>query len=213
MLRGLKLATAALLFGLLPAVSAHATPITARDVVAQSYDVLIGIMKNAKTLGFEGRVQRLMPLVEATFDLPLMARTTTGAYWAKATDQQRKDFIEAFGQMTAATLAVRFDGYNGEKFDVLGTEEQSGGFALVKSRVVQSSGIPVQIDYLMKDVDGAWKVADVYAHGAISEIAVKTADYASALKSGGLAALTAALEKKADALAGREHQVEARNAR
>lgn len=212
MLRGLKLAIVALLFGLVP-VSTYATEIPARDVVAQSYDLLMGVMKDAKTLGFEGRVKRLMSLVKTNFDLPLMARTTTGAYWSKATDQQRSDFIEAFGHMTAATLAVRFDAYNGEKFDVFGSEEQDGGFTLVKSQVVQSSGIPIQIDYLMKDAGGAWKVADVYAHGTISELAVKAADYAAVLRSGGLKALTAALEKKVDALAGDERQLSASNTR
>ena len=209
--RGFKFAFAALLFGLAPIVSTYATQIPARDIVARNYDVLIGVMKEAKTLGFDGRVERLKPLVEATFDLALMARTTAAAYWGKATDEQRNKFVEAFGRMTAVTLADRFDGYDGEKFDVLGTEEQSGGFALVKSRLIKSDGEPVQIDYLMKDGGGGWKVADVYANGAISELAVKTADYAAVLRSGGIEALTAALEKKADALAGHGRQAAATN--
>lgn len=211
--RGLKFAIAALLFGLVPIVSTYATQPPARDVVAQSYEVLISVMKEAKTLGFDGRIKRLTPLVETTFDLPLMARTTSGAYWGKATDEQRKQFVEAFGHMTAATLADRFDGYDGEKFEVLGTEEQSGGFSLVKSQLTKSDGDLVKIDYLMKDAGGAWKVADVYANGAISELAVKTADYAAVLRSGGIDALTAALVKKAGALADHGRQVEASNTR
>ena len=63
----------------------------------------------------------------------------------------------------------------------------------------------------MKDGGGGWKVADVYANGAISELAVKTADYAAVLRSGGIEALTAALEKKADALAGHGRQAAATN--
>ena len=199
--RVLKYATAALLFALAATASVFAAQTPARDVVAQNYDVLLGVMKDAKTLGFEGRVERLTPLVKTTFDLPLMARTTAGIYWSKASDQQRQDYIAAFGRMTAATLADRFDGYNGETFSVLGTEEQSGGYTLVKSHLTKSDGDVVEIDYLMKDSGGAWKIADVYANGSISELAVKTADYASVLRSGGIEALIAALDKKADALA------------
>lgn len=212
MLRGLKFAAAALLFafGLIHAAPAHATEIPARDVVAQNYEVLIGVMKEAGTLGFEGRVKRLTPLVESTFDLPLMARTTTGAHWVKATDAQRESYIAAFRRMTATTLAERFDGYSGEKFEVLGAEQESDGFTLVTTRLVKSDGDPVQIDYLMKNGGDSWKIADVYANGSISELAVKTADYASVLRSDGIEGLTAALEKKADALVAHGRQMEAK---
>lgn len=213
MFRGLKFAIAGLLFGLVPAVATQASPTPAQDVVAHAYDVLIGVMKDAKTLGFQGRVERLTPVVTTSFNLPLMAQVAAGVYWGKATDAQRQHYVEAFGRMTAATMAVRFDGYNGEKFDVLGTEDKSPSLAIVKTRVTENDGKTHAINYLMKNADGAWKVADVYADGGISELAVKTADYASVLKSGGVAALTTALENKADALADQERQVEARNTR
>jgi phospholipid transport system substrate-binding protein len=173
-------------------------------VVEKSYAVLLGVMKEAKTLGYSGRFQKLAPFVETAFNLPLMAQVSAGAYWAKATEEQRKRFVEAFGRMTAATLAVRFNGYNGEKFDVLGTEEKAPGTALVKTEIVQGDGNKVAVDYLVRNTGGEWKVADVYANGNISELAVKTADYAQVLKTGGVDALADALDKKAETLAQNE---------
>jgi phospholipid transport system substrate-binding protein len=213
MFRGLKFATLALCLGLFPALSAQAAATPAEDVVAQAYTVLVGIMKDAKSLGFAGRVEKITPLVETAFNLPLMAQTTAAAYWGKATEEQRARYVEAFKHMTAATLAVRFSGYSGEKFDVTGSEEKAPNTSLVKTHIVQSNGEPVEVDYLVRNSDAGWKVADVYADGGISELAVKTADYASVLKSGGVEALTSALEDKAAALADQERQHEASNTR
>jgi len=199
----LRFACAAFLIGTFTAfstVSAMANQPAPQQVVEQSYAVLLTVMKEAKTLGFDGRIQRLAPLVEKAFDLPFMAKITAGRYWAKASDDQRKHFVEAFARMTVATMASRFDGYGGEKFDVLGSEEKSPGMALVKTAIVKGDGDKVEIDYLLRNSEGGWKVADVYANGGISELAVKTADYAQVLKTGGVDALADALDKKAAGL-------------
>ncbi|HLF58127.1 MAG TPA: ABC transporter substrate-binding protein [Alphaproteobacteria bacterium] len=198
------LAFAAFMASGLMAFTAHAEPSKAQLVVEKSYAVLLDVMKESKTLGYSGRFQRIAPFVETVFNLPLMAQTTAGAYWIKATEEERKRFVEAFGRMTAATLAVRFNGYSGEKFDVLGTEQKSPDTALVKTQIVQGDGDKVEVDYLLRSTGGEWKVADVYANGGISELAVKTADYAQVLKTGGVEALATALDKKAEILAQNE---------
>ena len=203
-LRRLKTVLAGVLVAGVTAFPAYAEPNPAQQVVEKSYDVLLSVMKDAKSLGYSGRFQKLEPFVETVFNLPLMAQVSAGAYWTKATEDQRKRFVDAFGRMTAATLAMRFNGYNGEKFDVVGTEEKAPGVALVKTEIVKSDGDKVAVDYLVRNSGGDWKVADVYANGGISELAVKTADYAQVLKTGGVEALTDALDKKAATLAKEE---------
>lgn len=179
-----------------------------QQVIEQSYAALLGVMKEAKTLGYDGRFQRLAPIVEAVFDLSFMAQTTVGTYWAKATEDQRNRFVRAFARMTTATLAARFDGYSGEQFNILGTDDASPTSALVKTQIAQGDGEKVAINYLVRNSGGAWKVADVYANGSISELAVKTADYAQVLRSGGVDALATALDDKVATIADQEKQTE-----
>jgi phospholipid transport system substrate-binding protein len=199
--RHLKFALPILIISTLTAVSVRADSMGPQQVIEQTATVLLGVMKDAKALGFDGRFQRLAPIVKSVFNLPLMAQITAGRYWTKATEDQRDRFVQAFGRMTIATLAARFDGYSGEKFNILGTEEQSPNTALVKTEVVQSDGGKVPINYLLRNSAGEWKVADVYADGSISELAVKTADFSQVLRTGGVDALVDALDKKTASIA------------
>jgi phospholipid transport system substrate-binding protein len=204
-----KIACAVFLVGALTAFSAKADGDSAQQVVQNSYAVLLGIMKEAKTLGYDGRVRRLAPAIVATFNLPYMAKVAAGPYWDKASDDQRQRYVEAFGRMTTVALATRFDDYKGERFEMLGTEEKSPTSVVVKTQLVQTDGHTVPIDYLLQNLDGSWKVTDIYTMGSVSELAVKTADYAAVLRTGGMDALAGALENKVMALAEEEKQVEA----
>src|SRR6185503_18366345 len=45
------------------------------------YDALLAVMKDARKLGFDGRRQRLAPVIAQAFDLPLMTRLVIGLGW------------------------------------------------------------------------------------------------------------------------------------
>jgi len=199
--RHLKFALPVLLVTSFLAFSVRADTMGPQQVIEQTASALLSVMKDAKTLGFDGRFQRLSPVIQSVFNFPLMAQITAGSYWTKATEEQRNRFVQAFGRMTVATLAARFDGYSGEKFNVLGTEEQSPNTALVKTEVVQSDGGKIPVNYLLRNSGGEWKVADVYADGSISELAVRTADFSQVLRTGGVDALADALDKKTASIA------------
>jgi len=199
--RHLKFALPVLLVTSLLALSVRADSMGPQQVIEQTASALLSVMKDAKTLGFDGRFQRLSPIIQSVFNFPLMAQITAGGYWTRATEDQRNRFVQAFGRMTVATLAARFDGYSGEKFDILGTEQQSPNTALVKTEVVQSDGEKIPVNYLLRNSGGEWKVADVYANGSISELAVRTADFTRVLSTGGVDALADALEKKTASIA------------
>ena len=152
--RPVKYALAAMVIGCLTALPAMSASNAPQQVIEQTASVLLSVMKDVKMLGFDGRFQRLAPIVQSVFNLPLMAQITTGAYWAKATEDQRNRLVQAFGKMTVATLAARFDAYSGEKFDIIGTEEQSPNTALVKTQVVQGNGDTIPINYLLQNSAG-----------------------------------------------------------
>lgn len=215
----LRIASAALWTGVLIAFSATpqqvfaqaaAQPAPAQSVVEQFHATLVNVMKEAENLGYQGRLQWLSPAVQDTFNLPFMAEVAAGIYWSKATDEQRRQYVDAFGKMSAATYAARFDGYSGEKFDVVGADEEGRSSIVVRSEITEGDGAHTNISYLLRNFDGHWKVVDVYLNGSISELAVRKSDFSDILKSGGMDGLIKAIDEKIANIAKEEARADAR---
>ena len=188
---------AALLMLLSP--SARATSPGPVDVIRQFYVQLQDVMQHATTLGARGRYQRLEPIVLRMFDVPYMARLSIGPPWAKLMPDQKRRAAQAYGRYLTALYATRFDGYSGERFEVLG-EQQIKHATMVKTRIVKSNGEPVSINFVMHDNDIAWQARDVYLDSAISEVATRRSEFNAVLRTSGIDALIASLNKKADEL-------------
>ena len=170
--------------------------------VSAFYDTLLQAMKGGKQLGFAGRRDLLTPAVTRAFDLPLMARITVGPQWAGMSADDQQKLVSAFSDYSVATYANRFDDYSGEKFDVSPQATPStGGDVIVHSKFVPSSGDPVELDYLMRQVGGTWKIVDVYLSGTISQLASQRSEFTSVLRRGGAAALIQSLHEKVAQLA------------
>jgi len=82
---------------------------------------------------------------------------------------------------------------------VLGEQQIKHG-TLVKTRIVKSNGEPVSINFILHDNDIAWQIRDLYFEGAISELATRRSEFSAVLRSSGIDALIASLNKKADDL-------------
>ncbi len=162
------------------------------------YDSLLAVMKQAKALGVRGRYAKLEPAIEATFDLPAMTRIAVGADWNTIPIAQQQTMIETFSRMTIATYANRFDGFSGERFEVEPNVESRNTGKIVRTKLIQSNGEPIALNYLMRGSGENWKVVDVYLTGTISELATRRAEFGSILKSGGPSALIDSLNQQAD---------------
>jgi phospholipid transport system substrate-binding protein len=164
------------------------------------YGALLDTMKQAKQLGLKGRYDRLAPVLAKTFDVTSMSRIAVGQSWNTLSAPQQLSIVNAFTRMTTATYASRFDGFSGEQFEILQTVDQPNGDKIVKTRIVQSDGKPVALNYLMHKTGTNWKIVDVYLDGTISELASRRAEFGAILKSGGPDALVDSLVKRGDKL-------------
>lgn len=199
-----------LLFGLLAAGLAGAPPALAAEdapveIVERLNQALIGVMREAETLGFQGRYDRLAPVLTAAFDFPLMARVSIGRHWRKLDEDARARFVNVFGRMSIATFAARFDGYGGERFEVVGEKPAPRKAVLVRNNLIKNDGETVAIDYLFKaapgNSGGGWRVVDVFLDGKFSELAMKRSEYSSVFKNHGFEKLMQSLDEKIAALA------------
>jgi phospholipid transport system substrate-binding protein len=164
------------------------------------YGALLDTMKQAKQLGLKGRYDRLAPVLAKTYDVASMSRIAVGQSWNTLSAPQQLSIVNAFTRMTTATYASRFDGFSGEQFEILQTIDRPNGDKIVKTRIVQSNGKPVALNYLMHKTGTDWKIVDVYLDGTISELASRRAEFGTILKSGGPDALVSSLLKRGDKL-------------
>lgn len=179
-----------------PATAAQqASPVT---VVERLHDTLLKVMRNADRLGFQGRLRELQPALDAAYDFQQMSRIAAGSFWKQFSPQQQQEVAQAFGRMSTATYAARFDGYAGEEFVTTGTKEAPGGGTVVQTELTRQGKEPVKLDYLVKQTGQGWQIVDVFYMGGISEVANQRSQFLSVLKNGGYEQLVAALNQKAD---------------
>ena len=174
-----------------------ATPVA---TIEHFYATTLDIMKNAKALGFAGRVKRFDPAVHETFDLAAMTQFAVGPAWSGFSATDRSALTEAFGKLTTATYAQNFNGFGGEKFVVVPTTVPRAADLVVKSQIVTAGGKPNEIDYRMRGSGTAWKAVDVYYEGGISQLSIRRSEFASIIASGGAPALVRKLEAMAAAM-------------
>lgn len=182
------------------AVAGSAWPAAAAEPPATLdafYDVLLAAMKDAKQLGFAGRRDKLAPAVRRAFDLPLMTQLTVGLQWASFTPAEQDQLVAAFSAFSIATYASQFDGYSGERFEVDPKPDPApGGDVIVRTRLIQANGDPVELDYLLRNDPDAWRIIDVYLSGTVSQLATRRSEFSSILRQDGVAGLVALLNEK-----------------
>lgn len=176
---------------------AHAAGEAPRPVVEGFYRALLDVMKQATQLGFDGRYKRLQPAIESAFNLPLMVRLAIGPQWPQLTPDQQRRLLEGFRRFTIATYASRFDGYEGETFEVRAEKPNAaGGGTMVETRLLVPKAETVELNYLLRQDDGKWQIIDVFLSGTISELATRRAEFTSVLRRDGPDGLATMLERK-----------------
>jgi phospholipid transport system substrate-binding protein len=177
-------------------VEGRAESADAAGSVRAFYDVLLSTMRDGTQLGQRGRYAKLEPVILRVFDVPYMTRMAVGPSWAATPQLKQQQVAEAFGRYITASWADRFDSYSGERLEVTGVQPYAAG-ALVHTRIIKPDGEPVAIDYLMRRNGEVWQIADVYLTGTISELATRRSEFSSVLRSQGIDALIAVLNRRA----------------
>jgi phospholipid transport system substrate-binding protein len=172
---------------------------TEQSAIKSFYHVLLSGMKGGAALGDKGRYDALLPEIQHDFDLPYMSRMAVGAGWANLSPAQKEAVTGAFARYITATYADNFDRYSGERFEVVGEQSTPYG-TIVKSRLIQSDGKPITMNYLMHWTGGTWRVGDIYLTGTISQLANLRSQFSSVLAREGADGLISVLDRKTEML-------------
>lgn len=164
-------------------------------VVEHFQEILIEVMKNAEQWGYEGRYERLAPVVRQTHDLPIIVRVAVGRYWGQFSKDQKKLLVDTFSELSIATYAFRFDGYSGQTFRTLSAERLHNDEAVVQTAFVESDGDTRRFDYILRRTEDGWHIVNIIVDG-VSDLALKRAEYTSILRREGFDSLITKLEEK-----------------
>lgn len=182
--------------GLATAENAPAQPIAALNAG------LMQVMIAGRATAFATRMATLTPIVQASFDLPLLLRNSVGpARWTSVAEAQKTELLEAFTQFTVASYVANFDVASGDTFVIAPENRMSGKDTVVQTRIVGSAGETTKLDYVMHNTTGTWKVVDVLLDGTISRVAVTRSDFRALLATPDAAPLIASLRSKVSNLA------------
>jgi phospholipid transport system substrate-binding protein len=180
---------------LLASVAATAETSPAAPVEALDQGIL-ALMRAAHGSAFAKRAQMFTPVALAVFDLPRIVRDSVGPRFASFAPAAQADLLDVFTQFTVASYVANFNGFNGERFEVLPEMRRAGSDVVVQTQLVTAPGDPVKLDYVVHGDNGDWKIVDVLLNGSISRVAVQRSDFRALLSSGDAAPLIASLRSK-----------------
>ncbi|MBE2898056.1 phospholipid-binding protein MlaC [Pasteurellaceae bacterium 20609_3] len=181
--------------------------------VAQAQDTPYSLMKNATDKLFndinanQAKIKQdpnylrtivrndLMPFVHVNYAASLVL----GQHYQSTTPAQRTRYFNAFGQFIEQTYAQVLTLYKGQKIQ-LEQEKPLGNQTIVSQRVniMQQGAAPIRLDFKWRKntKTGQWQAYDMAADG-VSMVETKKNEWSNILRTQGIDALTAQIEKSA----------------
>ncbi len=155
------------LYGFTTSVSADEK--TPEQIVEETSAELLKVIneQSDRIKNEDGYVNQVInDLILPVIDLQSMGKLILGKHWKTASEEQRSQFINEFKSMLIRTYAKSVADYGHAKVTVFPPQgEQKGKRHRVKSHLDLGSGTPLQVDYVFRRKDDAWKVFDLVVDG------------------------------------------------
>ena len=182
-------------------VAGHFSPAMAQDsadeaFVRQLSEKLIAIINGPGSLA-EKRT-RILPLVDQNVDVAGIARFCLGRYWHVATPEQQQKFVQLFHRVLLNSITDKLGQYQGVTLAIGASTPHGPGRTAVGTTITRPGQPPTNVDWVISNVDGSPKVADVIGEGVSLSI-TQRGDYSSYLQRNGnnIDALLAAMQRQA----------------
>ncbi len=192
-------AAAIILLGSGLAVTASGQAVADQDPAAQlikrTADQVIELVKTKTGAAREAGIRQVL---ETDFDLNYMGRSSLGVHWNQATPEQRERFLKAAASAEAHAYAERFGQYAGQTLTVGRVMPRGNGVSVVDSKLNQSDGEPVSIQWEVRNDGQRPRIVDVKIEG-VSMVMTRRSDFNSYIQNHGgqVEALINELENRA----------------
>jgi len=164
------------------------------EVVQQTIHQAIALIRD-DSLPERQRRRELIALVQGRFDFSEMARSALGRHWKTLSDDQRQQFVTVFIAFLEDAYIGKVENYAGQPIQFANETQLDSDDVEVATNILQSQGDPVQVNYLMRQEGGEWKVYDVTVD-SISIIANYRNQFNRVINDKGFPALMSAMREK-----------------
>ncbi|MEO8345310.1 MAG: ABC transporter substrate-binding protein [Betaproteobacteria bacterium] len=190
-----NIGAALLLAAALPVLAQEAPDVMLKRVAG---DVMQIIKSDPKVQA--GDQQRIREVIETkllpNFDFDRMTALAMGRNWAKASPEQQKVLIDQFRALLVRTYSGALSQYRDQTIDYKPLRADPAAIDVtVRTEVIRSGQVPVQIDYSMAKTPAGWKAYDVIV-GGVSLVTNYRDEFNEQIKSGGVDGLIKTLSDK-----------------
>jgi phospholipid transport system substrate-binding protein len=130
------------------------------------------------------RQAAIKTVLETSFDLPFMGRAALGTHWNAANEEQRTRFLKAVASAEARAYSERFGQYGGQTLAIGRISNRPNGVSVVDSKLNQTSGEPIKIEWEVRDSGQGPRITDVKIEG-VSMVMTRRSDFNSYIQSHG----------------------------
>ena len=148
-----------------------AFPASAQDEVERAradlrvtVDQVLAVLGDA-SLDSEVKLDKLLEIGEARFDLPLMTKLVLGRQRRKLSEEQQAEFQKEFTRHMTLTYGDAVDQFTDEQVEIGDGRLEAKGDVTIKTRIVGRGAQGIQIDYRLRERDGTFLVIDVIPEG------------------------------------------------
>ncbi len=134
------------------------------DRVKGELDRISAVVKDPALQGAakeQERTARIKKMIFQWFDVKEMARRSLGGNWAKRSEQERKDFVELFGDLFVESYTRLVVDHLADQRVVYLSEAVDGQVATVKTKFLSKRDDPTFVDFALFQRDGTWAAYDV----------------------------------------------------
>ena len=186
---------------ILPAHSSFAAPEpeVAKAHIQKLADEAIAILEESD-LTLVDQEKKFGVILRQGFDIELIGRFVMGRHWRTASEEQREDFLELFGDFIVATYVPRFSNFSGETITITGTQAIDDSDVLVTTEIGRSGDRPIQTGWRVRMRETEPKIIDVMVEG-LSLAVTQRDEFASVLRRQGIDGLMTIMEARTQRLA------------
>ncbi len=156
--------------------AAHAADEASR-FVQQLGEQAIGVLQDDSG-PLAQREARFRTILIEGFDLKLIGRFVLGRSWKTANEEQRADYVRAFGEFIVRKYSAMLGGYAGETMTVVSEQAAGGKDIVVHTRIDRPSGPPIEAHWRVRGKGSTQRIIDVMVEG-ISMAVTQRAEFKS----------------------------------
>ena len=182
-----------------PALAAGSEASDAEAFIREIGDKVMAILVDASKNDAQ-KLADLKTMLDSYTDLDLMARLVLGRYWRTSSAEERDTYVKLFHELLMKTLAARLGDYNGQTFQIVGSQAVSDTDSTVATRIIRVGGKPpLKVDWRVRNEDGKLAIIDVVAEG-VSLVVSQRNEVGSVVERDGMAGLIKTMSERRDAL-------------